>query len=390
MAETTATRDQVSLEIRCSPKSIIKSTKQWDESFQEQTISFLNFCSRRKKKSNTWIISLFVVLHLVVFATTMIVNDCPRNSSHGRCVIRSIGRVSFQPLTENPFLGPSSSTLDEMGALRRKLLVKHEIWRLVTSPWLHAGMFSLIINLSGVIFIGLQLEREFGSLRIGMIYLCSGFTGSLMSALFVQDIPEVGSSGALFGLLGAMLSGLIRNWKFYSDKFTALVVLCLAATINFSLGVLPHVDNFSNVGGFVSGFLLGFVLFFDPRLLQVPQNKKGLFEYKEKRSMNFKQKLDKPVLRSISLVLFALLVAGGIVAVLHGENLNNQCSWCHYVNCIPSKRWSCNVKASLPCEVRKTANQSILTCKSNGKSRVYTFTNLSEARIRDLCSEICY
>ncbi|KAI3972917.1 hypothetical protein MKX01_019575 [Papaver californicum] len=251
-------------------------------------------------------------------------------------------------------------------------------------------MFSLIINLSDVIFIGLQLEQEFGSLRIGIIYLCSGFTGSLMSALFVQGIPEVGSSGALFGLLGAMLSGLIRNWKTYNDKFTALVVLCLVATINFCLGLLPHVDNFSNVGGFVSGFLLGFVLFFDPCLVQVPQNKKGLFEYNEKSSMNFKQKLDKPVLRSISLVLFALLVAGCVVAILHGENLNNQCSWCHYVNCIPSKRWSCNVKALLPCEVRKTANRSILTCKSNGKSTVYTFTNLSEAMIRDLCSEICY
>ncbi|KAI3940019.1 hypothetical protein MKW98_029795 [Papaver atlanticum] len=47
-----------------------------------------------------------------------------------------------------------------------------------------------------------------------------------MSALFVQDIPGVGSSGALFGLLGEMLSRLIRNWKIYRDKFTSLVVLC--------------------------------------------------------------------------------------------------------------------------------------------------------------------
>ncbi|MCL7029668.1 hypothetical protein MKW94_022161, partial [Papaver nudicaule] len=357
MAETTTTtttattKDHFSLEIRSSsPNSTIKSTKQLDESYQEQTTSFFNFCSRRKKKSNTWIISLFVVLHLLVFATTMIVNDCPRNSSHGRCVMRSIGRISFQPVMENPLLGPSSSTLDKMGALRRKLLVEHETWRLVTSPWLNAGIFSLIINLTGVIFIGLQLEQEFGSWRIGIIYLCSGIIGSLVSALFVQNIPEVGSSGALFGLLGAMLSGIIRNWKTYSDKFTALVILCLVAAINLSLGLLPHVDNFSNIGGFLSGFLLGFVLFFDPRVAQVPQNKKGLFEYKEKSKINFKQKLDKPVLRSISLILFALLVAGGVVAILHGENLNNHCSWCHYANCIPSKRWSCNVKALVPCE----------------------------------------
>ncbi|RZC74505.1 hypothetical protein C5167_049987 [Papaver somniferum] len=54
----------------------------------------------------------------------------------------------------------------------------------------------------------------------------AGIRNLLMSPLFVQDIPEVGSSGALFGLLGEMLSGLIRNWKIYSDKFTSSVVLC--------------------------------------------------------------------------------------------------------------------------------------------------------------------
>lgn len=48
--------------------------------------------------------------------------------------------------------------------------------------------------------------------------MCSAVVGSLVSALFVQNTPEVGSSGALFGLLGAMLSGIIRNWEIYSDK----------------------------------------------------------------------------------------------------------------------------------------------------------------------------
>lgn len=107
MAETT-TKDQLRVEIKSSPK-FITSPKHWDESFQEQTISFFNSKSRRKK-DNTWIISLFVVLHLVVFAATMVINDCPSNSSHGHCVLRAIGRFSFQPLTENPLLGPSSAT----------------------------------------------------------------------------------------------------------------------------------------------------------------------------------------------------------------------------------------------------------------------------------------
>lgn len=58
----------------------------------------------------------------------------------------------------------------------------------------------------------------FCAVRIGLIYIVSALTGSSVAALFVQDRPSVASSGALFGLLGATLSGLIRNWKVYTQK----------------------------------------------------------------------------------------------------------------------------------------------------------------------------
>lgn len=63
----------------------------------------------RRRRSDTWVISVFVILHVVAFAATMAVNDCGRNS-HGECVLKSLGRLSFQPLSENPLLGPSAST----------------------------------------------------------------------------------------------------------------------------------------------------------------------------------------------------------------------------------------------------------------------------------------
>ena len=55
-------------------------------------------------------------------------------------------------------------------------------------------------------------------MRIGVTYLPSAFFGGLVCSLFVRNRPAVASSGALFGLLGAMLSGLILNWKVYSNK----------------------------------------------------------------------------------------------------------------------------------------------------------------------------
>lgn len=80
--------------------------------------------------------------------------------------------------------------------------------------------------------------------------------------------------------------------------------------INFVLGLLPYVDNFSNIGGFISGFLLGFVLLFSPQLRKVAQNKEDLYEYgvnKVSTKLKLKQKLDRPVLRSVCLLLFGLM-----------------------------------------------------------------------------------
>ncbi|KAI9075560.1 hypothetical protein K1719_042466 [Acacia pycnantha] len=69
-----------------------------------------------------------------------------------------------------------------------------------------------------LVFIGIRLEQQFGFLRIGVIYLISGFGGSVLSSLFLRNNISVDASGALFGLLGAMLSELLTNWTIYINK----------------------------------------------------------------------------------------------------------------------------------------------------------------------------
>lgn len=64
--------------------------------------------SGSRRHGDTWVISLFVILHTGVFIATMLVNDCWTNS-HGDCAFKDLGRLSFQPLSENPLLGPSES-----------------------------------------------------------------------------------------------------------------------------------------------------------------------------------------------------------------------------------------------------------------------------------------
>ncbi|XP_050229087.1 RHOMBOID-like protein 8 [Mercurialis annua] len=361
--------------------------------FTESSLQILDhktpfFKSRsRRRRTDTWIISIFVIFHLIAFIATMIVNDCSTNS-HGDCAIKSLGRMSFQPLSENPFLGPSASTFDKMGAIRKTLLIEHRTWHLFSCPWLHAGLIHLIINLICVIFLGIYLEQEFGPLRVGIIYTVSAFFGTLVTALFVRDSPVVSSSGAQFGLLGATLSALIRNWKLYTNKTAAVLILLVVFVCNFLLGLLPFVDNFSNIGGLISGFLLGFVLLFTPQLRQAAQKKSGLYEYGLKSVLTWKQKLDRPILRSVSLLLFTLLFFGFLAAALQGINISKYCKRCGYFDCIPSKSWSCN-DVTTSCETMSSDTELTLTCMENGNFKVLTFRNISQARIRDLCTLIC-
>jgi membrane associated rhomboid family serine protease len=56
------------------------------------------------------------------------------------------------------------------------------------------------------------------AVRIGLIFLLSGFGGSVLSSLFIRNSVSVGSSGVLFGLIGAMLSEVITNWTLHSNK----------------------------------------------------------------------------------------------------------------------------------------------------------------------------
>ncbi|KAJ6326803.1 hypothetical protein OIU78_013814 [Salix suchowensis] len=200
-----------------------------------------------EKRWTSWIIPMFVAVNIAVFIVVMYVNDCPKKTRglEGSCVAKFLHRFSFQPLKENPLFGPSSDTLEKMGALKwNKVVHGHQGWRLVTCIWLHAGVIHVLTNVLSLIFIGIRLEQEFGFVRVGIIYLVSGFGGSILSALFIQQNISVGASGALFGLLGAMLSELLTNWTIYANKIAAVFTLVIIIAINLAVGLLPHVDNF--------------------------------------------------------------------------------------------------------------------------------------------------
>jgi len=333
------------------------------------------------KKWVPWMIPAFVIANTIMFFITMYVNNCPKNSVS--CIATFLGRLSFQPFKENPLLGPSSSTLEKMGALDvNKVVHGHQGWRLITCNWLHAGLFHILANMLSLLVIGIRLEREFGFVRIGLLYAISGLGGSVLSALFIQTNISVGASGAVFGLLGGMLSELITNWTLYANKFAALLTLMIIVVVNLAVGILPHVDNFAHIGGFFSGFLLGFVFLIRPQFGWVSQR------YAPTASNKPKFKMYQCILWVISLVLLIVGFTVGMVLLLRGVDANDHCSWCHYLSCVPTSKWSCNTQP-VSCSTTQTGNQLSITCSNNGKSGTYTLPNATNSEIQGLCLQLC-
>lgn len=277
--------------------------------------------------------------------------------------------------------------LEKMGALDvQRVVHRHQGWRLISCMWLHAGVFHVLANMLSLVFIGIRLEQEFGFVRIGILYVMSGFGGSLLSALFIQYGISVGASGALFGLLGSMLSELISNWTMYANKLAALLTLVFIIIINLAAGLLPHVDNFAHIGGFVSGFLFGFVFLIRPQFKWLTQRNAppGLIATPVKS----KHKTYQYVLWVLSLILLIVGYTLGLITLFRGVNLNDHCSWCQYMSCIPISKRSCKSQ-NVYCLSSQIGNQLNLTCVSNGRNGTYSLSDPSASRAQQLCTDLC-
>ncbi|XP_021906620.1 RHOMBOID-like protein 5 isoform X2 [Carica papaya] len=268
-----------------------------------------------------WLVPLIFLANLVVFAYSLYIDNCPSVHVPHKCLLYDfLGRFSFQPFKENPLFGPSMSTLRDLGALDQGLVQSGQAWRLLSCIWLHAGLIHLLANMLSLLFIGIRLEQEFGFLRIGLLYVISGFGGSLMSCLNQKrerTTISVGASGALFGLLGAMLSELITNWTIYENKCAALTTLILIIGLNLAVGFVPHVDNSAHIGGFLTGFLLGFVLLVRPQYGYVSRKQiPAGYEVKRKKS---KYKCYQHILCVTALVILIIGFALGLQRALHSH-----------------------------------------------------------------------
>lgn len=151
-------------------------------------------------------------------------------------------------------LGNSNAALKLYGGLNPILVRNGEYFRLITSAFNHIGIFHLLFNSYALYIIGSQLESYVGKVKYLIVYLGSAILGNLLSMALVSGY-SAGASGAIFGLLGALLY-FGYHYRVYLGTVIKSQILPLIF-INLAIGfMVVEINNAAHIGGLIGGFLL--------------------------------------------------------------------------------------------------------------------------------------
>lgn len=221
----------------------------------------------------------------------------------------------------NPMFGPSPQTLLDAGAKYGPLLKDGEWWRFIAPIFLHSGLIHFILNIVFQFSLCWIFEIRYSTLIVLPVYVISGIAGNVLSAIFIPNAISVGASGALFGLWGMAIIDLIWNIKKTSRPCCMITYMIVSLLASLGLGLLPFVDNFAHIGGFIWGTLISIAI--------VPK-----IEPVKNSSLSMKR------WRIIGRVITGFIAIASLIALIvvfyETVDPNGWCAGCQYLNCIPN------------------------------------------------------
>lgn len=131
----------------------------------------------------------------------------------------------------------------------------HEWYRLITAMFLHGGLIHIGVNMMSLMQLGPALEELYGSARYLFLYVLTGAFGFLVSA--ATGHFSLGASGALMGIVGAMLAVTSKRGGSYMHDLRSRLIT--SVVILFAIGFFPgiRIDNWAHGAGLAAGFVLG-------------------------------------------------------------------------------------------------------------------------------------
>ncbi|XP_054860691.1 inactive rhomboid protein 1 isoform X4 [Amphiprion ocellaris] len=235
----------------------------------------------------------------------------------GRCEITSREYCDFMHgyFHEEATLCSQVACMDDVCGLLPFLNpeIPDQFSRLWLSLFLHAGILHCLVSVLFQMTVLRDIEKLAGWLRISIIYMLSGITGNLASAIFLPYRAEVGPAGSQFGILACLFVELFQSWQILERPWRAFAKLLAISVFFFSFGLLPWIDNFAHICGFVSGFFLSFAF--------LPYISFG-------RSDMYRKRVQICV---FLLIFLGLLSALAVLFYVYPV----KCDWCEYLTCIP-------------------------------------------------------
>ena len=132
-------------------------------------------------------------------------------------------------------------------------MAEGEYWRLISSGFLHEEIWHIGMNMLALFWLGRMMEPALGHARFLGIYFVSLLAGSLGVLIMDPNIPTLGASGAVYGLLGgAIVMARNRQIDLMQSGLIPILALNLAITILFS-------NRGISLGGHVGGLIGGLV-----------------------------------------------------------------------------------------------------------------------------------
>lgn len=277
-------------------------------------------------------------------------------------------------MTRNPSIGPSAEVLVQMGAKQSDLIVNsYHVWRLVAPMILRkfsihviliticnvyiqhcsqlfsvcltlckttdGGIVHFLLNCFAMFYIGRAVEQNHGFLSAVVIFTVSAIGSTIISAIFLPQFISVGSSGGIFGLIGACVADIIKNRKLlFSDfinkgrsrKHHAFVILVLVVDIflNLLMGLTPYTDNFMHIGGFILGFACASTMLSQVDII-------GEKSYRFSRS-----RIYLIFSRYFGLVISCVCILAALAILFTGDGTSSPCESCGVLSCVSLPPWA--------------------------------------------------
>jgi membrane associated rhomboid family serine protease len=241
-------------------------------------------------------------------------------------------------------------------------------FRFITPIFLHGGIIHIGFNMLLQWTLGRDMELQIGTLRFLLIYFSAGIFGFVFGGNFAPNgLASTGCSGALFGILAVTLLDLLYSWKNRPKPGRDLAFILLDVVIAFVLGLLPALDNFSHIGGFLTGLVLGVCILHSPDALRErigldeppystvsaaglrahegadgkSESETGVQAFVKRPVGFFKGR--KPLWWAWWLLRVGALVAVLVAFIVLLRNFyvyRTECSWCKYLSCLVGRHSS--------------------------------------------------